>query len=200
VSLPSPEIVERSIHMNLRGIADCQEELETLIVDEAESVLTMEAELTVKHQRLMVVVKRAGELVAPIAACKRGCDHCCKMAVTISSHEAAMIGKAIGVEPVKAPTRDDQFGMVNEYMNVPCPFLKKKECSIYENRPLPCRTHFNISSFPDLCDTVNYPGSDVPNVDLRSLTFVDSAISYETCTLNDIRAYFPEGANPVQSL
>lgn len=194
--LPTPEVVRRSISKNLQIVVQQADELETMLTDEVQLIAGMKADLGPKHQRLIAVVKRIHDIVAPVAACRQGCSHCCNMAVTISSHEAELIGKAIGVPPRNAQMNLDQASMVEQYMNVPCTFLKDGECSIYEHRPLPCRTHFNVSSFPQLCDTVKHPGQDVPNLDFRNVWMVDNIISLEdNCTFNDLRVFFPDGCN-----
>lgn len=156
-SLPAPKMVEMSIRGNLKALSKDFDEIEVLLNQEVPAIAEMEADLPVRYQRLMVVVKRIGEIVAPVVPCKSGCNHCCKMAVTISSYEAELIGQAIGIKPRKhVRIIVDKEELISEYMNVPCPFLKNHKCAIYENRPLPCRTHYNISSYPVLCDTVNH--------------------------------------------
>ncbi|MHC4113757.1 MAG: YkgJ family cysteine cluster protein [Planctomycetota bacterium] len=36
-------------------------------------------------------------------------------------------------------------------MNLPCPFLLKNMCIIYNQRPIACREHFVVNSAPDFC-------------------------------------------------
>lgn len=39
------------------------------------------------------------EPLAQVAACRRGCSHCCSLPVAITSAEARLIGEAVGREP-----------------------------------------------------------------------------------------------------
>lgn len=200
--LPSPEAVEASIKRNLLKIRDRSDELHSLIEEEPQTITEAEGTLPEKYKRIMLLVKSAADIVAPISACGKGCGHCCKMAVTVTSYEAELIGKAVGVEPAKNVKMSlDQDAMVAQYMNVPCTFLKKGICQIYDHRPLPCRTHFNVSDFPQLCDTINHPGQDVPNINFTKLWFASSVLGLEgDCIFADLREFFPEGLNPTESL
>lgn len=141
------------------------------------------------------------QLIAPISTCGKRCSHCCKMAVTITSDEAAAMGRVLGLRPRKAAPVFDQAATVNQYMNTVCPFLKKGVCSIYEHRPTACRTHFNISAFPALCDTINYPGHEVPNFDFKILWTLAGLLSFSGGGYPaDIRDFFPDGLEEIESL
>src|SRR5690554_398111 len=66
--------------------------------------------------------------------CTKGCDLCC-MDYSILPVEFSYIEKELiseGFKPVKPST---------EAANETCVFLKNHECSIYEHRPVICRTH-----------------------------------------------------------
>lgn len=143
-------------------------------------------------QQLRSLRDQLVQLIAPLSACGKGCSHCCKMAVTITSDEAAALGKEIGVTP-KNPGPDwDRESMVSRYMNTVCPFLKNGVCQIYEHRPSACRTHFNVSAFPVLCDTINYPGHEVPNFDFRVFWAASAALALAHGGYPaDIRDFFP---------
>jgi len=68
-------------------------------------------------------------------ACRRGCAHCCHIAVGMKQPEAEMLGRALKRRPKKvAETNLSTFDY--GYHN-PCTFLKNDECSIYAHRP-PC--------------------------------------------------------------
>ena len=150
---------------------------------------------------LLKIVSKFVQLTAPISACKSGCSHCCKMAVTITSDEAASIGEAIGVVPLRPPPVVDQEATVAKHMNTVCPFLKSNVCSIYEHRPVACRLHFNISAYPVVCDTINFPGNDVPNYNFEDLWFAVGAVSYLSGAYPaDIRDFFPDGLDVIPSL
>lgn len=151
--------------------------------------------------RLHEVRDAMAEITSTIAACRAGCSHCCHMAVGMSSSEAAKIGEHLGITPERPPMQLDRDTSVEKYMNVPCPFLKKKHCTIYEVRPSACRTHYNVSDYPEVCDTVNFPGRDVPTLDMRPLWAAEGLfVLQDGQTLADIREFFPEGATPTQKL
>lgn len=148
------------------------------------------------------IANKITPLFGPLSACKNKCSHCCHMAVGIFSGEAESIGKSIGVVPKKLPPvipeEYIQRDVVKRWINVPCPFLEDGLCSIYEHRPLVCRTHFNLSAFPLLCDTRNYLGNDVPNFNFQSLWNVHGFISLLSGeTPGDLREFFPKGLGKV---
>lgn len=77
-------------------------------------------------------------------ACKRGCSHCCYIAVGIMGLEAEVIGEAIGRKPEPVTEFTTDFSYLPLGYDNPCTFLKNNECSIYEDRPLACRIHSNL--------------------------------------------------------
>lgn len=190
-ALPTEEEVDASVAVNFKKLqGDHGDELTHLLNGGIKSIVLSKRPFIKKHQQIRWIVDRAAELVSPISACKKGCSKCCNMAVTISSYEAKLIGDAIGVEPKVVPNRTDD--MSQEYLNVPCTFLIDNECSIYEARPSPCRTHFNISDYPQLCDTVNYNGTMVPKINFETIELSLAAINLKKGNVfNDIRSFFP---------
>lgn len=126
--------------------------------------------------------------ILPYTACKTGCSHCCNMAVTLTTTEAELIGKFIGTKPTIPKYRPDIMGNQKKYSSVPCPFLKKGRCSIYEARPLACRVHVSMADSGDLCDT-NIPAS-IPMLDTIK---IDEAhfIAFRDDVWGDIREFFP---------
>lgn len=91
-------------------------------------------------------VDAIGEVVAPFAACRRGCNACCHIPVHLFPIEAELIEKRTGVRrrATPAPKRD--------FTGEPCPFLVNGECSIYEVRPLVCRRHFAMTRTAYWCE------------------------------------------------
>ena len=154
------------------------------------------------EERRRVFIKIAdavGAEVAKVAPCKRGCSHCCHQATSIYRSEAKAIGEKIGVAP--ASPEPQQFGAAalaairQKHRGVPCVFLKDGECSIYEVRPMACRTHFSLADDAKPCDIIGNSGANVPSMSFTWLhmPMAEVAIdSGDTCA--DIRDFFPKGA------
>ncbi|TCK36703.1 putative zinc- or iron-chelating protein [Paraburkholderia sp. BL8N3] len=126
-------------------------------------------------------------------ACKRGCSHCCHIAVAIMPQEAQVIGSRIRRTPrddvkLRASFADFDFGYHN-----PCTFLKEGECSIYANRPLACRVHYSLDVDALLCKLHPPATTPVPflNSEKFHLTAMHIANVQYRDTLADIREYFP---------
>lgn len=155
-----------------------------------------------RRERVDTIISEVAKMVAPLSCCSKGCGACCKMAVTITNGEAEKIGKAYKITPRKAKPAFDREHEVQQYMNTVCPFLKKGVCSIYEHRPTPCRTHFNISDYPAICDTVKHPGCNVPTLYVfEPLWMASSLLAFENGEYPaDIREFFPNGLEDAQSL
>ena len=94
-------------------------------------------------------------------ACKPGCDHCCRDLVTATLPELMEI--ATEVESWSAERRASLDARIGEYqaqaalywngerlaLEAECPFLDRGLCSIYEIRPLHCRSKSSYSA--DTC-------------------------------------------------
>ncbi|WP_234461062.1 YkgJ family cysteine cluster protein [Burkholderia pseudomallei] len=125
-------------------------------------------------------------------ACKRGCSHCCHVAVAVTVPEAEAIGKRIGRIPRKVPLRmDAKIGVESGYHN-PCTFLRNGECSIYANRPLACRIQYSLDVDALLCELGPIP-SPVPYMnplDMNMLLLKALEPTSPDCVA-DIREFFP---------
>jgi len=143
----------------------------------------------------LIVLRRVADMfaraIAPYAACKERCSHCCHIPVSIAPTEAKLIGSNIG-RPVASPalafTPDATIAV--GYSN-PCPFLKDGACSIYEHRPIICRVHWNLDVDALLCEL--HPeidaGIPVPFADVRSFRELYNSICGPLTA--DIRRFFP---------
>lgn len=200
MDFPTPDQVKASLDVSLPVLLKDERHIVTLL-KEAGNIARYSTHIIDSNSRLSAIADELAGIVGPVSACGKGCSHCCKMAVAVSSAEAALIGSAINVNPHR-PTIDygTQKAMADKFMGVPCPFLENDECSIYEHRPLPCRTHFNLSAYPVLCDVINFPGNDVPNLDMRDLWMASAHLNMHTSVFADIRDFFPEGRETVTSL
>lgn len=93
-----------------------------------------------------------GTAVAPLAACKKGCSACCHIPVILLASEAKVIAKEIGVTLKLVPLeRRNQPAPKFQGEGYACPLLKEQKCSIYESRPLVCRTLYNLDRDALLC-------------------------------------------------
>ena len=144
--------------------------------------------------------------LADVAACRRGCAHCCHIAVTMTDVEAREIGQRIGRPPAivaGAPSTQEMLehpevrvpggpGSEAGY-DAPCPFLKAHECSIYEHRPMACRTQLNMDVDALLCEL--RPGGPIP-VPYANATQLKSlyVLAQPAARWADVRAFFPRPA------
>lgn len=83
--------------------------------------------------------------------CTRGCHHCCRVNVNIATVEAEYIAVNAGL-----PTPNYSPASKQDFTGEDCPMLKNNECSIYEWRPLACRTFGTIDS-AEYCKDESYP-------------------------------------------
>lgn len=157
---------------------------------------------------LYEAIKPLTGAISTLAACKKGCSHCCHIAVTVNDAEAEVIRQATGITPVQPATnhkldsRDDFAQRLPLGYGNPCPFLKGGECSIYEARPMACRTHFNFDIDNELCKlhdgNTALPMWKSINVDML---LVGAAGGPYSVFVADIREWFPhvkEGAVVVE--
>jgi len=100
-------------------------------------------------------------LVTQIVTCQNGCSHCCHWPMAISLLEGAEICLQLKrdgrwtrslQESLKAGA-DLVTGLsftVWAYSGIPCVFLDKGHCSIYDSRPASCRLAVSLGD-PDTC-------------------------------------------------
>jgi Fe-S-cluster containining protein len=136
--------------------------------------------------------------LAAQAVCRKGCSHCCHIAVAINQAEAELIGRKTGIKPAKPKNRmlegREKFAdaIPLGYEN-PCPFLVDNQCSIYSVRPLACRTYFNLDTSPDLCRLDNLrPVLLYRHLEIDQLG-IWAAGGPHKVVIADIREFFPKG-------
>jgi hypothetical protein len=134
---------------------------------------------------------------APDVACKRGCNHCCHTQVLVTDVEAAVIGRRIGIKPRpiigRGRNREDTKNFDWGYHN-PCTFLVNGECSIYENRPMPCRTQYNLDIDALMCELTPPESKTVLYMNPHPflMAFLQMlGVPHVVPKLADIREFFP---------
>ena len=149
----------------------------------------------------------AQPLVA-VGACSRGCAHCCHIPLAMTDVEARVIGSRIGRAPaavVDGPTTDQLMDgamalpgtppLAGDPYASPCPFLREGSCSIYEFRPVACRTQVNLDASAALCELRRDAKPRVPYADA---TMIKAAyvMAQPAARWADVRAFFPAGPSP----
>jgi len=107
-----------------------------------------------KRRKVIAIANEITAALAPHAACKPGCSQCCHMNTMIYEHEAIRLAEVSGRKRVRLPHRPLRQVYLdgNKFNNRPCPFLVDDKCSVYEDRPLVCRTHHSLHHDASLCD------------------------------------------------
>lgn len=104
----------------------------------------------------------ADPVVSQFIQCKKGCSMCCHTQVSVSNDEAVLLadliknGQKIDWQRLhkqkEAGNSNSKYYQLS-YQDRACVFLDDEgACSIYENRPMVCRTN-NVVSDPKNCDT-----------------------------------------------
>ena len=117
-------------------------------------------------------------------SCRSGCAACCRHLVTVAPPEAfalldaveqlpvveqeavaarfraaqARINESLGADFTRA-AQELSFGDVAEryfQLDLPCPFLVEEQCTVYEERPMVCRSYV-VRSDPSYCRTPDAP-------------------------------------------
>jgi uncharacterized protein len=138
-----------------------------------------------------LLTDRINQATAEFVACKKGCAQCCHIAAVITEFEAKILAKASGKKRAKVRKTGNRDALVSKYFGVPCPFLKNNTCSVYEQRPITCRTHTNLASRAFFCDTTIQPDwSFVPSVNMSSFNLAYGWLLRQEVAA-DIRDFFP---------
>lgn len=132
--------------------------------------------------------------------CKKGCYHCCDVAVGITGYEAAYIHSKTGHNITKMET-NVKFHKGRYPL---CPFLVKGNCSIYEFRPAVCRVFISFDDPQRCIDGLKHrslalfpPGKNAPGLDLFNMLyynairlFADNDPKKHLMHMNELRAFF----------
>ncbi len=95
-----------------------------------------------------VIIRRINARGSKQIDCTK-CANCCKeMGPRITKHDIRAISKHLGLAREKVISRylKERENKEGEYLaaRIPCPFLKKNRCSIYEVRPKGCKSYPSV--------------------------------------------------------
>lgn len=147
--------------------------------------------------RVIRIATEVNDAISPVAACRRGCSHCCRQGLLVFEHEAVLLAKVSGRELVRQPWRRQQEVDVDldSTVGTPCPFLVNDCCSVYEHRPLFCRLRHSLNDDPDDCAVDSVTGGQVGMYAAEEI-FIDPYVELSIKTnglepLASIHRYFP---------
>lgn len=154
-----------------------------------QQIIQMQGTKEDKLKALYKIADAIGKEASQHSACRQGCSHCCHIPVAVTQTEANMLGKAIGrpaLQILDAPSpSEDGYGY-----HRPCTFLVEDSCSVYQNRPLACRVHFNLDSDNLLCKLIQGVSVPLPLVNMGKLQFTYVYL-HGGEKVADILRYFP---------
>ncbi len=121
--------------------------------DATDKILGMNASLRVRYARLATLADRINTALAPLAACHKGCHHCCNLTTLIYRFEAVRLAEVSGRKMIEVPYRPEEEVTTWAAMRPrqQCPFVVEGCCSVYDDRPMICRLHHSLGSDPGRC-------------------------------------------------
>jgi Fe-S-cluster containining protein len=156
-------------------------------------------------KRVMWLRKAADYLqdgAAHLAACRKGCSHCCHISVMVSRAEAQVIAKETGARLNVAAGRFSMQGFEEQLETIqsatlqtygePCTFLRAGACSIYASRPLQCRLLLNLDEDDLLCQLIENCESNVPYLNTTQHHIASVSVLGAHQDYDDLRNWFPE--------
>lgn len=120
--------------------------------------------------------------------CNNGCSYCCHVPVEVTALEANYIQHHTGIEPSANRFRKKPYKG-----NDPCPFLRGGQCSIYQARPIACRTFFSVDGVePCKSNEAHHTFTVMSNDTIASVmgTIFEASQHTPYATYQDIRHYF----------
>ncbi|MDR0780167.1 MAG: YkgJ family cysteine cluster protein [Pseudomonadales bacterium] len=144
-----------------------------------------------KLRKIYALTDMLTAFVAPYMVCQKGCAHCCRIDVLVSSIEAQYIERNLGV----VPRSSNSISSGHSESKKSCPFLSEDSaCSIYEYRPFACRTYHAVDD-PALCedmDATHVTYTSKSNGTLNKLFYIIGFLNGNR-PIRDIRDFFPNG-------
>lgn len=161
----------------------------------AEAIVNENASVRSRRAKMIALIDAVNAAVAPYAACRRGCSHCCHIPAVIFTSEAEAIAQATGRPLLPLPRRDPEAVRAAgaAFTGTPCPFLVDAECSIYAVRPFTCRQHHSLDDTPAQC-SLDVPSerSSVPALSsVRTVELPYAWMLFTREAMGDIREFFP---------
>jgi Fe-S-cluster containining protein len=131
---------------------------------------------------------RLGAAIAPYCACHRGCAACCHYNVQIFPIEAELIQRETSRRRSNRPPSGRDFH------GTPCTFLKDGRCTIYNIRPMACRTHVALTKTAYWCQPERSLKLPFPRATFDgALQALQSIVQSDgRKTIKDIRDFFPD--------
>lgn len=189
----------------IKAITDAKvpEKLNALIV-EAQRLATSRHTFEEKADGMVSFAERISNMITPHTACRKGCNHCCYMAVAVSSFEADMIGRYLGRNKEEAAAVPlDKYAnpnarnkSVEDFTGVPCTLLGTDgKCTVYPVRPIACRTHHNLGPDETNCVIVTDKSQGLPttpSINLDAFLVSHAMVFFEgNQSFADVREWFP---------
>lgn len=145
-----------------RAVKFYAEQIQSFVIDEkvppTDVLMSLMNNVNETIEETIKLSVRGGQPVS----CRMGCSHCCKINVDISMVEAMLLlpHLPVGVEDklkIQAEATDYPALPVEDRT---CVFLENDICTVYDVRPLACRTYLVITN-PKFCDLNNGESNDV---------------------------------------
>jgi len=195
------EGLSQRVESKLRSIRGVDRRQELRLLDQAAKASTVPKKVMWLRKAAAVLTEGA----APLAACRKGCSHCCRIAVVISRAEAQVIARETGARMNQSAGKftmsnvDEDEGAsykaaTREAFGMPCTFLTDDGCSAYSSRPLQCRLLLNMDEDALLCQLVEGGTVNVPYLNTQSHHIDSVLILGAHQDYDDIRSWFPERA------
>lgn len=132
---------------------------------QAKRILLLNESLHSRYAKLSALADQFVAALAPIAACHRGCNHCCSMQTLIYRFEAVALAEVTGRAMVELPYRPHDV-VIKESTRLPrkeCVFLSDGACSVYAHRPMICRVHHSLNRNSSDCklSALNVPEAPI---------------------------------------
>lgn len=151
-----------------------------------------------KRRKVIAIANRVTAALEPYVACKPGCSDCCHMNTMIYEHEAIRLAEVTGRKMVRLHYRPlDQVTLDGYKFNgKPCTFLVENKCSVYEDRPLVCRTHHSLRDDASQCNmnsAANHVRPPMYDPDILEVPYMALNASYNPAEpWGNIAEFFPD--------